>query len=284
MHYSQTDFLKKWSKLIFCPLDIQVPTICTEKFLNWAEMARDTDYKLFKYTTNKVAKYKKVMTEEEFIEDRKHNFWQAYYALSHQTVADSSKNNSQWANEFDKIFPELVEFYYSLPIKQIKTIGFLLQKKDIYSPLASSFHVDGPEIFGFRIFLNSKPNGFSMRRLQSNKINFLSGSINFNKDESFYTKGGTPTAENLNYDVVDRKEIYPNFPNNNCACVLTNFSACHAAYEDLGTGNETKITTLIMSDHKNSQDSYDYVKFDQLLEQSVNKYKDFVIWHDDDLS
>lgn len=283
MQYSKLDFLKKWSRLIYCPLDLQVPKICTLKFLDWADTAKDTDFNLFKYTTNKASKYKKVMTEKEFLENRKSNFWQACYALSYQTVADSVNTKSIWAHQFDKLFPELVEFYNLLPIKKIHTIGFLIQKKDDHSPIASSFHVDGPEMFGFRIFLNPKPEGLTIRKLNYKKINFTQGSINFDNDENFYT---TPTSSNeeLNFHVVDNKEIYPNFPSNHCACVITNFSACHAAYKDEGTGNETKITTLVMSDHKNSEDSYDYDRFNNLLDRSIHKYKDFVIWHNDDIS
>ena len=274
-------FLSKWSRLIFCPLDLEVPKISVLKFLEWAETAKDTDYNLFKYTTNRVPPDKKVMTEEEFIEDRKHNFWQAYYALSYQTVADSINTKSNWAHKFDQLFPELVEFYQSLPITKMKTIGFLIQKKSEYSSPSSLFHVDGPEMFGFRIFLNTKPNGFAMRKLHRNKINFLSGSLTLDKDQYFHIEMKEGAA--LNLDVVEKKEFYPQFPNNNCACVITNFSACHSAYKDLGTDEETKITTLIMTDHKNSIDSYDYEKFDQLLERSIDKYKDFVIWYKDDV-
>lgn len=284
MNNLKIEFLAKWSKLIFCPLDISVPKISTLKFLEWAERAKDTDYNLFKYTTSKYSSSRKVMTEEEFVQDRKYSFWSGYYALSYQTVADSINTGSIWAHDFDKLFPELVNFYQSLPIQQIKTIGFLIQKKSNTSPPFSLFHVDGPEMFGFRVFLNSKSKGFAMRKLHKDKINFNLGSINLGKDQYFHSNPKKASINNLNYNIVEKKEFYPQFPNNNCACVLTNFSACHSAYEDPGTGEETKITTLIMSDHKNSLDSYDYEKFDKLLERSVNKYKDFVIWYDDDLS
>lgn len=282
MYNVKTEFLSKWGKLIFCPLDLSVPEISISTFLEWAEGAKETDYNLFKYTTSRASLDKKIMTEEEFAQDRKYGFWSARYALSYQTVANSNNTESEWANNFDKLFPDLVKFYHSLPIKKIKTIGFLIQNKSSNSPPFAPFHIDGPEMFGFRIFLNSKSKGFTMRKIQRSKINFDLGLVNLGQDRFFHHDPKKASINNLNYNIVEKKEFYPQFPNKNCACVLTNFSACHSAYTDAGIGEETKITTLVMSDHKNSLDSYDYEKFDKLLERSVDKYKDFVIWYDDD--
>lgn len=258
-------FIKKWSNLIYCPLDIHVPHFDVKTFLHWTTFARDTDKDLHRFTT-KQANVEPLSENELEIKFNQSEFWKGYYARSYKTLNDQKL----WEYDFDKYFPELCHLIDNLIPAKITTVGFLVQNKTDISPKNSIVHVDGREYLGFRIFINPKPRGLAFYKFKKDKVNFNTMSLNFTAED--WAK-----VRDFDETIIDKNCYYANYPNNPCIAVMTNSCAGHRVFIDEGINQETKITMLIMTNMKNN--SYDLYKFNDLLEKSLSKYHDYAVWY-----
>lgn len=275
-------FKNKWEKLLFLPLSLEIEPLNLDLFRAWMELSKESDLELYLYSMQKLGREPATREQIEYQFNKK-NFWKSYYAISKKSIAEGNR----WIANFDNMFPQLASFVDSLPITRISSVGFLVQNQQPETYPQSYLHVDGREIFGFRIFFNAKPDGFFMHAVKEDALN-SERMVNLDGDpnNSFHIvdENRNPIIDEktgkfkINEKMIHAEEIRPRILNNAFPFVLNNHLAGHAAVEDPGSGGNTKITMIVLTegDHKTA---YDFQRFDELLTDSLTKYQDYAVWH-----
>lgn len=222
--------------LLFCPLDLPTPPeIDYGDFCDWREEQRE-----FNEKHNFTAR----------LADGKSNYpWQVAWALWWNTW---DKPNP-WIADFDKRFPELVEYFKLYPFKNAKSISFLDQKesRDVY------LHTDPDARWGMRFYLF---NGLG------EKLYFVRAKHQLNERLTTMKDG---VYRDL-WEESQKEKLYASFPQERCAWMLNSYRAFHGIeHNPKPLGN--RVATVLIGD-------YDYPRLFELLNRSADKYKEQAIW------
>ena len=126
--------IENYKKLLFCPLDFPTPP--------------EVDYNKFNEWHLEQLEYNKKHNRTALVANGKDDYpWEVSWALWWNTY---DKPNP-WICDFDKKFPELIEYIKEYPFVQAKSISFLNQKesRDVY------LHTDPDNRWGMRFYLKN---------------------------------------------------------------------------------------------------------------------------------
>lgn len=252
-----------FNKLIYTPLDLpEPPTIDIEKFNVWSTESRKLDLE----RENKLMAAKSggryipaSSTGKKIL-----NYpWEPAHAL------DPSRED--WNFEFDKWFPELVDYINLFPFRKLKSINFIKQKPGVEAFL----HTDPDDWLGFRFYLqnNIKRDCLYFRKL---KNNYATG-----KRYSTYEYDKTGTKYRNWEELCEETRLYVDQKNKEkYAWALTSAWAAHGI--DPILENEERITCIILAvqDPNNPTAGYKTKETLDLLERSKQKFDKEQIWYD----
>ena len=234
-----------WRNLIFSPLDLpDPPEVDMEEFLKW-----HADQKAFmlEHNTNRIKSSK---------------IYGGYgWIISWAMWWNTYKLDNPWICDFDKRFPELVEYINLFPFKQLKSISFLNQK----GGAEVNPHSDPDRMWGMRFYLKNKTKDalYFSRMKEPNDFR-----INTMEDEN-----GNPVTEKKNHlEFCKDEKIYARFPKDECAWMLNSYRAWHGLDKN-SSPTGSRITVAIIGE-------YDENKLYKLLENSTQKYNNYQIWWD----
>ena len=222
--------------LLFCPLDLPTPPeINYDDFCEWRQEQSEFNRK-YNFTAA--------------LADGKQSYpWEVAWALWWNTY----KKPNPWIADFDRRFPELVEYIEKYPFSVKKSISFLDQKqsRDAY------LHTDPDARWGMRFYL----------------FNGLGEKLYFVRSKS-QLDSRLKTMEDGRYQDLwessQKEKLYAEFPETRCAWMLNSYRAFHGIDSNPNPqGN--RVTCVLIGE-------YDYPRLFKLLEQSSVKYKDYAIW------
>ena len=229
--------------LIFSPLTLpDLPDVDMDEFIRW-----HSDQKKFmlQHNQNKV---------------NSTNIYGGYcWHISWAIWWNTYELDNPWICDFDKRFPELVEYIGLFPFKKIKSISFLNQ----IGGATVEPHSDPDSMWGMRFYLKNKTKDalyFSrMKEPNNHRIATM-------EDED-----GNILNERRNHLEFCRDEkIYASFPKQKCAWMLNSHRAWHGLDKNASpTGS--RITCAIIGE-------YDQSKLENLLQSSTDKYSNYQIW------
>lgn len=235
--------------LIFIPLDLPPPpSIDLDKFHDWHR---------------EQLPYNK---EHNYVAARSNGKESYPWAVSWATWYTTYQSDNPWICDFDKKFPELVEYLSLFPVKQYKSIVFLEQQesREVY------LHTDGSQStgtapgdwFGLRFYLH----------------NTLGEKLYFVRTKEKYTSRKSTFAGNNEYvdlwPLSDGKKEYARFPEKRCAWMLNNIRAFHGVdVNDVPDPAGSSRITAVLSG------IYDREKLKPLISNSLKKYSDYAIWY-----
>jgi hypothetical protein len=233
-----------WRNLIFSPLDLpDPPEVDMNEFLSWHS---DQKAYMLKHNQNRINSTKLYGGY----------CWHVSWAKWYTTY----KTEQPWICDFDKRFPELVEYLELFPFKQAKSISFLNQ----LSGLAVEPHTDPDELWGMRFYLKNK----NKEALYFSRTT----EINNNQIRTMEDSNGIPLTEKRNYlDYCKDEKLYAKFPKEQCAWMLNSSRAWHGVDKN-STPTGSRITCTIMGE-------YDKDKLFKLLEKSTQIHKEYQIWY-----
>ena len=233
-----------WRNLIFSPLDLpDPPDVDMDKFLAW-----HSDQKEYMLLHNQ----NRINSTKLYGGYCWHVSWAKWY-----TTYNTDK---PWICDFDKRFPDLVEYLELFPFKQAKSISFLNQ----LSGATVQPHTDPDELWGMRFYLKNKNKDalyFSRTKEVSDR-----------QIRTMEDSNGNLLTEKRNYlDYCKDEKLYATFPKEQCAWMLNSSRAWHGVDKN-PTPTGSRITCTIMGE-------YDKDKLFELLERSTKKHKDYQIWY-----
>jgi hypothetical protein len=233
-----------WRNLVFSPLDLpDPPEVDTDKFLAW-----HSDQKEYMLLHNQ----NRINSTKLYGGYCWHVSWAKWY---------TTYNTKQpWICDFDKRFPELVEYLELFPFKQTKSISFLNQ----IGGATVEPHTDPDELWGMRFYLKNK----NKDALYFSRTKEISDHQMRTMEDS----NGNPLTEKRNYlDYCKDEKLYARFPKEQCAWMLNSNRAWHGVDKN-STPTGSRITCTIMGE-------YDKDKLFKLLEKSTQKHKEYQIWY-----
>jgi len=232
-----------WRDLVFSPLDLpDPPSVDMDDFLAWHTKQKQFMLEHNPNMVNSNAIYGGYS-------------WHVSWAIWWNTY----KNADPWISDFDKTFPQLVEYINLFPFKTVKSISFLNQKggKKVEP------HSDPDSMWGMRFYLKNKIDDALYFSRTKEPLNHRIATM---EDDE-----GNPLTEQKNHlDFCRDEKIYAKFPKKECAWMLNSHRAWHGVdTNNLATGS--RIVCTIIGD-------YDKEKLYQLFENSTIKYQDKQIW------
>ena len=234
-----------WRNLIFSPLDLpDPPEVDMDEFIRW-----HSDQKKFmlQHNQNKV---------------NSTNIYGGYcWHISWAIWWNTYKLDNPWICDFDKRFPELVEYINLFPFKTLKSISFLNQ----IGGAKVEPHSDPDRMWGMRFYLKNKTKDalyFSrMKEPNNHRIATM-------EDEN----GNAVSTRKDHLEFCKDEKIYARFPKDECAWMLNSYRAWHGLDENHSpTGS--RITCAIIGE-------YDEDKLFELFKRSTDKHTDYQIWWD----
>jgi len=227
--------------LLFTPLDLPPPP--------------EIDLKLFNEWHYEQLEFNKKHNPMDRLSNGKDPYpWKVSWAVWWNTY----KLDDPWICDFDKKFPELVDYLNLFPIKQFKSISFLDQKesREVY------LHGDRDDWFGLRFYLHNT---------LGEKLYLVRTKEKGHKRQNLYDEYNKFVDL---WPYTDGKKEYPKFPEKRCAFMLNSVRSLHGVdYNDAPlVEGSSRITAVV-------QGEYDYVRLHKLVKQSVEKYKDYTIWY-----
>lgn len=229
--------IDQFRNLLFCPLDLPAPP--------------EVDYHKFQEWHLEQIDYNKKYNKTAQLADGKQEYpWNVSWAVWWNTYDKANP----WICDFDKKFPELVEYLSLFPFVTPKSISFLEQKgsREVY------LHSDPDYWWGMRFYL----------------FNTLGEKLYFVKPKEQVNER-IPTMVDGKYndlwEKTDGVKHYASFPSACCPWMLNSVRAFHGVDENVGdTGS--RITAVMIG-------SYDYKKLYKLLKDSSEKYQSHAIWY-----
>ena len=233
-----------WKNLIFSPLDLpDPPEVDMDEFVAWHSEQKSY---MLKHNQNKV---------------NSTNLYGGYcWHISWAKWWNTYNTAEPWICDFDKRFPELVEYLNLFPFKQMKSISFLNQ----IGGSKVEPHSDPDDCWGMRFYLKNKTKEalyFSrMKEPHNHRIRTM-------EDDD-----GNPLKERRDYlDFCRDEKIYAKFPKDRCAWMLNSYRAWHGLDEN-PTPTGSRITCVIIGE-------YDKERLYKLFDDSTKKHKEYQIWY-----
>jgi len=253
------EFNERWKNLLYAPLDIPVPLIDYNKIYKWIETSNQEDDMFLEY-----------VPDHDDDPGVIHGTYRCMFA----------KDENGWVCEFDKLFPEYIEFFKTLPLNYFNTMYLVQQTPERVGPMTSwVIHVDEINQFGLRVFLNKSEHGPTFYKIRKDCPD-----TPYYQDTDFYMKeGNRAILENGSYvpntDVLHSSPYYTKSPHSQGAVsVLNNISAAHTGEYTL-TG-ESRFFFVFHSGQDMGMSMLDFDKLDKLVEQSLVKYPEYTLYYD----
>jgi len=223
-----------------------VPEFNISELLNWIQDESDIYYERTKHSS------KNVISSELISVFRNHYI----------------KDSNGWVLDFDKRFPDIIEFLDSLPI--IDSCWNLVEEIPSKTLKGTYIHIDDPGEFGLRVYLNY--NGLTPR------LYAYKDTTNINKYAQLNALDGTKAVIKDGYFVPNTDILHSEYKQttmptdtNRFVFLLNNITAAHAG--EIPQGNETK---LLLFPHSTATD---FAKLDIIMERSAIKYKKSALIH-----
>ena len=270
-HYQYPPELDKFRKLIFCPLDFpEPPEVDEEQLFKWIRMRADKD-------AGKLAGSVSGATGPIDLESKDLKRTASYsgkgtypWRLIHAMRSDFGNYGWEHWPEFRDMLPELAQYIESFPVQDFFTISFLNQKPGIDVGL----HTDPDIFFGLRFYLVNK----SKARIffQKAKEPTTDRLLNIREEVTIGGKDSEPVIkeEVVNYewnDICDSEKIIAKNPTNRYAFHLTGTHAAHGVEQVPEDDDTSRVTAFMVCRVKPKE-------YAELLERSVEKYKDYAVW------
>lgn len=256
---------KEWPKkfeelrnLIYVPLDLpEPPKVDMDKFIDW--------------TINKspriVGNIKSPETGEKIMhhEEKGIKGW-GYYPWI-QVSAFHHGYSDTWIAEFDKLFPDVVDYIHLFPYNILSGVTILLQKSGVAAPL----HTDSDDWLGMRFYLHNevKEDVLYFHQRKTNENNRIS---------TYIINGDDVKSQNWEKYLDLSKKIYTKHPSPRHAWTLTSTRAAHGI--DAFEYDHYARATFLVHSHRPSMNhhAWNVDKLYDLLIRSIEKYSDYAIW------
>ena len=249
----------KFSDLIYCPLDLpEPPIIDLDELLEWSKNI-SPDHP--NQSQSILLPDGKTIQTPEAATRRTLGYYpwlSIWMKRSNQFVPQ----NNGWMQEFIDKYPDLYNYVLQFPLKETSAVNLMWQYED--TPVM--IHTDPEHWFGMRLYLNNTPDAplFFLKAKERNnhRIEYIATDINDPK-----------LAEHVDINKHYVKYYKPSFP-----WILNNFRALHGVDKSNNPLGKRAVI-VIHGKFQNNESPLDFDKLYDLLERSVEKYKDYCIWY-----
>lgn len=244
--------------LVYIPLDLpEPPTVDIDLFVDW----------VVNRAPKLVGKIKSPETGERIMhfEEKGLKGWGYYPWL--QVSAFHHGYSDQWISDFDKLFPEVVDYVHLFPYNILSGVTILLQKSSVAAPL----HIDSDDWLGMRFYLHNEVEDdvlyFQLRKTQEN-----------NRIHTYRINGTDVKAQEWEKYLDLSKKVYSKHPCPRHAWALSSTRAAHGI--DAFEYDRYSRATFLVHSHRPTMDhnAWNTEKLYDLLVRSVDKYSDYAIW------
>jgi len=244
--------------LIYIPLDLpEPPEVDMDLFIDWVCLKSP---KIIGKINSPETGEKIMHFEEKGIKGWGYYPWVQVSALHHGY-------SNTWIAEFDKLFPDVVDYIHLFPYNILSGVTILLQKSAVSAPL----HLDSDDWLGMRFYLHNEVEKdvlyFHPRRTKEDTRipNFII------ENDNVYTQNWKKY-----FDV--EKKIYTKHPVQRHAWTLTSTRAVHGI--DAFEYEKYSRATFLVHAHRPSlnHNAWNSDKLYDLLVRSIEKYSDYAIW------
>lgn len=255
--YQYPDILKKYRHLIYCPLDLSDPPFVDEK-------------KIFNYINDRISidletennsvggALGSISLKSQLAKSLSSNSSNGEYPWRLVHLMRADLHDTRW-NDFVNIFPELAEYFLSLPFKEHFTMSLLNQKanQDV------GMHTDPDLWFGIRFYLVNKSNARIFFRKAKNPT--------YSRLLNIAPADNQIGLKKIDWDeLLDQEKIFADYPKKNFCFHLTSTHAVHGV-ETVPDDNESRITGFVSG-------VIDENRYLPILERSLKKYSEYAIW------
>jgi hypothetical protein len=250
----------RFRDLIYIPLDLPPPpTIDIKKFINWVSECPNI---------NNIIKCPNTGEKIFHFEEKGKQAW-GYFPWI-QVNAFHHGYSDNWIADFDKVFPEVVNYINLFPFNSLSGVTILAQKKSDVVPL----HQDPDDWLGMRFYLKNE--------IKHDALYFTPTLKRFNRRIGTYKFDGEKVYKQDWQKYLDIKtKLYAKHPMSEHAWCLSSIRAAHGL-DPIYSDEFSRITVLVQS-HKNKDDmsAWNQDKLYDLLDRSLKKYSDYAIWWND---
>ena len=237
--------LEPYRGLIYVPLDVPLPTVDKTSILSW-----------FDDTFNEDPMYGKSVA---YINAK------SYVIHPDDYPWDSIRLPQKDYKTKLENFPAIVEYIDSLPFEEITGVSLIRQHPGVDVPVHSDN--DGWKRITSYLLNDSDSRIFFQKALRPTlpfrRLNRL--------EVTSYDEEGRMKIIRSWQNVVSPEKIYAQYPVPNCSFHINNSHAVHGV-ETVPNQGFSRITMTVNG-------NFDFVKYAELLTRSLEKYKDYAIWH-----
>lgn len=261
---------KPYHDIIYTRLDLpEPPNLDEDKFQWWCEKSANFLRSLTgpQYIKSNGIEVKYTSAYHDNMNVRKEPFpYTMFPAMSRY----KSLTDDPWVENFDKLFPDMVEYYNLFPGQKFRSLGFIKQN----SNMKVWDHTDNDEWIGFRSYLK---NTCSTDNLYFRK--FKKEYFTGNRYTTYIDTGTEKYVRDFS-EIIEDEKIYPKNNKGNYAWALTSTKATHGI--DPNPERETRITGIIEFWPVTAPGVISGFKIKEtidLFERSITKFRDEVIWY-----
>lgn len=192
------------------------------------------------------------------------------WLTSHAIKEHTSENENPWVNNFDKLFPELIEYLQLFPFFKLQSVNFLRQIPHV--PV--SLHTDPDNWLGFRFYILNTVNKDALYFRKVKKEYFNGRRLpTYRLDENLEPIKSDITLN----DICEPERAYPDQKNSGrYPWALTSSLAAHGV--DSFDADQERITCVVTGktvyDQPGVIAGYKIKETLDLLERSTEKFKD----------
>lgn len=259
---------RQFHDMVYSRLDLPAPpTLDEDKFEFWS--AKSAEFLLSLkpgQTTAKGTSYTSAYHENKLI--RKQAFPYTMYPIMTRATSGTDK---PWVAEFDKLFPDIVDYYAMFPMANYRSLGFIRQNPgmEVWD------HSDMDGWIGFRFYVQ---NTCRTEKLHFNKI--APEHLTRNRYRTYIVdESGKPVTRDFTKICVPER-VYPKNNTGTYPWALTSSLACHGI--DAIELDESRLTCIMEcwpTDGPNVRSGFKVRETIDLLERSISKYPAEVIWY-----
>lgn len=245
--------------LIYVPLDLpDPPAIDLELFVDWA-----------KHAPSLIGKIRCPETNEAIVhfEKKGAEAWGEFPWI--QVSAFHHGYSDKWIADFDKTFPEVVEYVNLFPYNIFSGLTIIIQKQFRSVPL----HTDPDDWLGMRFYLKNEVKKDILYFAPAvARQNTRIPPYNYDYDTKKWVKND---LKNL---VHEEHKMYAKHPKSLHPWCLSSIRAAHGL-DRIENRNYDRITALVHA-HKGTsfETAWNQDKLYDLLQRSLAKYHDYAIW------
>jgi len=278
------EFLEKYKDIVFIPTVLEPPPFDLKKLYKWIEDNPNIEHEYY------CTKFNLDMPSDEFydmkwVQGNYSVFFKSYYVCDYEL--------GWWNRSFNETFPEVLEWAKTgIPIKEGKRyqFGIVTQRsledlKEHGRVFSSSIHTDEEDI-GIRWFFNNKNNNLFFYKTKVPVDDLKAQATDETRNSVVMFNKLTPEVE-----LVMNEELKIPYASDNCYSIpikidtaettgwyLNQYRAAHVIAHEMD--NPEKIT-IILDAIGNKEHKWDWERLDNIMTESLEKYKDEAIFLDD---